>query len=496
MQGFGFIPNIFFPQNDKAIYTAEFEFPIGTPIEKTAAMVEDVEQFMRDSLMAEAGVEGDGIVNWSTYIGAGAPRFVLNYNPKPARPEYAVLLVNVTTIEAVAELIRKTEAFCLMRYPDLRTDIKLLPIGPPPMAPVAIRISGKEQDKIFEIAERVKAKLATIAGTKNIRDDWGQRAKKLVVSVNQPRALRAGVSNQDIAVSLQTALTGIEITQYRESDKVIPVTLRSGAALRQDIGKLETINVYSLATGRNVPLKQVAEVEVVWQPAKILRRDRLKTVTVECDVTDEVTPIAVSQEMDDWLKVEKEGWNVGYKYGLGGELESSVEANQSISAKLPVAMLIIILLLVFQFNSLRKPIIILLTIPMGLIGVIIGLLVMRSYFGFMTFLGVISLAGVVINNAIVLLDRIKIEMEENKLSPQRAIIEAAQRRLRPIFLTTATTIGGLIPLYLGGGPMWEPLAVAIIFGLGFATLLTLGLVPVLYAIFFRIKFKDFVFSGE
>ena len=246
-------------------------------------------------------------------------------------------------------------------------------------------ILQKEQDKIFEIAEKVRAKLASMKGTKNIRDDWGQRTKKLVVSVNQPRALRAGVSNQDIAVSLQTALTGIEITQYRESDKVIPVTLRSGAALRQDIGKLETINVYSQATGKNVPLKQVAEVEVVWQPAKILRRDRLKTVTVECNVTDEVAPIAVSQEMDEWLKVEEKGWQVGYKYGLGGELESSVEANQSIAAKLPLAMLIIILLLVFQFNSLRKPIIILLTIPMGLIGVIIGLLVMRSYFGFMTF---------------------------------------------------------------------------------------------------------------
>jgi multidrug efflux pump subunit AcrB len=495
MQGFRLIPNIFFPQNDKAIYTAEFEFPIGTPIEKTTKMVQDVESFMLDSLMASVMKDNEGIINWSTYIGAGAPRFVLNYNPKPSRPEYAVLLVNATSLEIVSDLIRETENYCLMKYPDLRTDIKLLPIGPPPTAPVAVRVSGKEQDKIFEIVEKVRARLATIEGTKNIRDDWGQRTKKLVVSVNQPRALRAGVSNQDIAVSLQTALTGIEITQYRELDKVIPVTLRSGAALRQDIGKLETINVYSQATGKNVPLKQVAEVEVVWQPAKILRRDRLKTVTVECDVTDKVTPIAVSEEMDKWLNIEERSWGVGgYKYGLGGELESSEEANKSIEEKMPIGMLIIILLLVFQFNSVRKPIIILLTIPMGLIGVVIGLLVMRSYFGFMTFLGVISLAGVVINNAIVLLDRIKIEIEEHKLPPQKAIIEAAQRRLRPIFLTTATTIGGLIPLYLGGGPMWEPLAVAIMFGLGFATLLTLGLVPVLYAIFFKIKFKDFVFS--
>jgi multidrug efflux pump subunit AcrB len=362
------------------------------------------------------------------------------------------------------------------------------------MAPVQIRISGRDLDQIFKIVESVKTKLSEVIGTKNIRDDWGTRIKKLIVEINEARAQRAGVSNQDIAISLQTALTGIDITQYRELDKVIPVTLRSMAAQRQDIGKLETINVYSQASGQNVPLSQVAGVNIVWQPAKILRRDRLKTVTVECDVTSQTTPIAVSQELDQWLKKEKTNWEVGYKYGLGGELESSVEANQSISEKLPIAALLIILLLVMQFNSIRIPTIILLTIPMGLIGVVIGLIVMRSYFGFMTFLGVISLAGVVINNAIVLIDRIKTEIEEHKRNAQDAIVESGQRRLRPIFLTTATTIGGLIPLYLGGGPMYEPMAVAIIFGLGFATLLTLGLVPVLYSLFFRINFKNYQYN--
>jgi multidrug efflux pump subunit AcrB len=178
---------------------------------------------------------------------------------------------------------------------------------------------------------------------------------------------------------------------------------------------------------------------------------------------------------------------------LGGEMESSVEANNSINEKLPIAFLIIVLLLVGQFNSIRKPLIILMAIPLGIIGVVVGLLVLRSYFGFMTLLGVISLAGVVINNAIVLIDRIRIEMEENGLEAPRAVIVAAQRRLRPILLTTATTIGGLIPLYLGGGPMWEPMAIAIMFGLLFATMLTLGVVPVLYSIFFRVKYQDFSF---
>ncbi|MHA2099124.1 MAG: efflux RND transporter permease subunit, partial [Candidatus Kariarchaeaceae archaeon] len=178
-------------------------------------------------------------------------------------------------------------------------------------------------------------------------------------------------------------------------------------------------------------------------------------------------------------------------YEYGGEIETSEKSSKSIGDQMPVAFFIIIILLVFQFNSIRKPIIILLVIPLGIIGVFLGLIVFNSYFGFMTLLGLVSLAGIVINNAIVLLERIKIEIDENGLPPQKAIIEAAQRRLRPILLTTATTIGGLIPLYLGGGPMWEPMAIAIMCGLAFATVLTLGLVPVLYSLFYKVNYKGF-----
>ena len=168
-----------------------------------------------------------------------------------------------------------------------------------------------------------------------------------------------------------------------------------------------------------------------------------------------------------------------------------MKANQSIAAQLPIAGLIILLLLVVQFNSVRRTAIILLTIPLGLIGVVIGLLAAQSYFGFMTLLGIIALAGIVINNAIVLIDRIDIETDQNGLEPPRAIVEAAQRRFRPILLTTVTTVAGLLPLWFGGGPMYEPMAIAIIFGLMFATVLTLGVVPVLYSLFFRVRFKGF-----
>jgi len=490
MKGFAFIPFIFFPESDRHLFTADLDWPIGTPIEETETKVKQIDAFIASELKTDEQ-KPEGVENWSTFIGNGAPNFYLGYMPKKVSPEYAFMLANVTSVEVIPEMVGKLERFCNDNFPDLQPTIQRLSNGPPVAAPVAIRISGKDVDRLFAIMDEVKAELAGVPGTKNISDNWGRRSKKLLVNVNEPRALRAGVTNQDIAVSLQTLLSGFETTQFREDDKVIPVTMRSVAADRRDMGKLESLNIYSLTTGQAVPLKQVADIEVAWEPSKILRYDLLRTVTVSCYLEPGFTATEITGAIAPWLEERRDRWGAGYKYEFGGEMETSDRANRSIMAKLPAAGLIILLLLVSQFNSLRRPFIILMTIPLGMIGVVIGLLVMRSYFGFMTFLGVVSLAGIVINNAIVLLDRINIEIKENGLEPARAVVESAQRRLRPILLTTATTSGGLIPLYLGGGPMFETMAVAIMFGLLFATVLTLGFVPTLYSILFRVKFKNF-----
>ncbi len=494
--GFGYVPKIFFPENDKAIFFAELELPVGTPLSKTEAAVEEIERYMNEELLAGASGRKEGILDWATFLGSGAPRFFLGYGPEPPSPEYAYMLINGSSLEAIRnKLIPRLESFCFERFPDLSTTVRPLALGPPVDNPVEVRISGKDSDVLYGIAQTVKSRLAAIPGTKDISDDWGRRAKKLLVKINQPRALRAGLTSTDVAVSLQTILSGIDTTDYREEDEIIPVTLRSVAADRKDIGKLDTHNIYVQTTGRSVPLKQVADIEIAWAPAKILRRDKLRTVTVQSNVVPGVNAIATANEIDRWLKAESAGWDLGYKYELGGEIESSGEANRSIMEKLPIAGLIILLLLVGQFNSIRKTLIVLVTIPLGIIGVIAGLLGAGSYFGFMTLLGIISLSGIVINNAIVLLDRIRIEIEEHGRDPQRAILESAQRRLRPILLTTATTVGGLFPLWLGGGPMWEPMAIAIIFGLLFATMLTLGIVPLLYSLFFRVRFHE-IEDGE
>ena len=311
--------------------------------------------------------------------------------------------------------------------------------------------------------------------------------------MDEPQARRAGLTNKDIAVSLQTMLNGFEVTQYREGDKVIPVTFRTQSVKESNnaMGVLLGHNVASIATGRSAPLRQVADIEIVWAPSKIARRAGLATVTVLADVEAGYNAMALTEELNEWLLRTSDSWPLGYRYGIGGETEKSTEGNDSIMEKSHIAGLIIIILLVAQFNSIRRAFIVMLTILLGLIGVIWGLLLTNSVFGFMTLLGIISLAGIVINNAIVLLDRIKIEIEDSGLEPARAVIEAAQQRLRPILVTTATTVLGLLPLWYGGGPMWEPMAISIIFGLLFATVLTLGVVPLLYSVFFRVSFSSF-----
>jgi len=488
IQGLGLVPKIFFPPSDKPMITAELELPIGTDIRVTETMVDEVESFIRTELMA-VGEERNGIVKWGGFIGQGGPRFNLGYGPEPAAPNYAMLLITTSNFEVNDEIIRQLESFCFSTFPDVKTTIAKLGNGPPVDNPVAVRLLGKDSGQLFSMVDEVKTMIREIPGTRNIGDDWGQRTKKLVVDIDEDRARRAGVTNQDIAISLQAGLSGLQMTEYREGDKVIPVTLRSEAADRQDLAKLESISVYAQSTGESVPLQQVADIEMFWEPSKVIRRDRLRTVTVTSALTADVSASEVVAVLIPRLEEAQAGWGPGYRFEMGGEYESSGKANASIFAQLPTVGLIILVLLVGQFNSFRRTFIVLTTIPLGLVGVTAGLLITGASFGFMALLGLISLAGIVINNAIVLLERIKLEIEENGLEPHQAVVTAAQRRLRPILLTTATTMGGLIPLWLGGGAMWESMAIAIIFGLLFGTLLTLLLVPVLYALLFRVRFQ-------
>jgi len=481
-----FIPKLFFPPSERTFFKMELELPIGTTLTATERVTSQIETYIQDVLKVRQD-RTQGVTNWVSYIGNGGPRFLLTHNPKPSSSNYALMVINVTDKESVDKIMTKLEQFSLDNFPDLLVKLRKIENGSPIENPVEVRIKGTNTEQLFKIVQQVKQRMTEINGVKAISDNWGMPIKKLQVNINQSRARRAGVSSKDIAMSLQTGLSGYELSQYREGDLVIPITMRTQIGDRQDINKLQALAVYSQVNGSSVPLTQVADIKVEWQSAKILRRDRLKTITIGGQIDNSITANYAFNELLPWLEQQQEHWPISYSFELGGEFETSGKANKSIGDKLPLAGFIILLLLIAQFNSVRKALIILLTIPLGLIGVTSGLLVGQSFIGFMTLLGIISLAGIVINNAIVLLERIQIELLALPEQPCLAIINAAQQRLRPIALTTATTIFGLIPLYLSGGEFWEPMAIAIIGGLLCSTVFTLGVIPVVYAVLFSIK---------
>jgi multidrug efflux pump subunit AcrB len=486
--GLGLVRQEFIAPSEDPVFTAKLEMPLGTSIEASQQVIDDIDHFIHERYYAP--VTGDpAIRNWLTFIGEGGPRFQLSLNPPNPNPANTFLIANTTTGATTDEVINGIETYARERHPDLAAQVKRLENGPPVDYPIIVRLSGDSIDSLYEMAAAVTAYLFENPAVSDVKNTWGLQTKKLLVRVNQELARRSGVTSEDVAYSLKAGLTGIDLTQYREGDELIPVTLRTVAADRQDFSKLDGLSVYSQGTGRHVPLKQVADVELTFESGVIERRDRERTLSLNVQLASGATASEVVKSLVPWLERAQENWPQDHKFEIGGETEESGDANASIAAELPLAGMIILLLLVGQFNSLRRPIIILTTIPLGLIGVTFGLLVANSSFGFFTILGLISLSGIIINNAIVLLDRIAIEIDQFGRKPAEAILEAAQQRLRPILLTTATTVLGMMPLLWGGTAMFVPMAITIMFGLAFATALTLLVVPVLYSLFFRVSFS-------
>lgn len=297
------VPTIFFPPNDRPTASADIELSLGTPIERSEAVVMEIENYIKQNLMAENGKEG--VAKIASFIGRGGPRYILPYSPELATPNYSYMIINATSRPALETLVPKIEDFAQKTFPDVKATVRALDLGPSTWPPVEIRISGVDPKFLFSIVDKVKTKLRSIPGTKLIDDDWGARAKKIFVRVNEARAFRAGVTNQDIAVSLQTFLRGFETTDYREVDRIIPITLRSIEADRKNIDNLETLNVYSQTTGKSVPLTQVADIDVVWEYPMIARRDRLKTITVECATDTGVTATDITNQLGPGLKMKK-----------------------------------------------------------------------------------------------------------------------------------------------------------------------------------------------
>jgi len=290
---------------------------------------------------------------------------------------------------------------------------------------------------------------------------------------------------------LQTHMDGVTLTRARDGTEMIPVRLRGARSIADRVG-LDAASVFAGSEVGSVPFQEVGDLQVGFEPAVVQRRDRQRTLTVRADIAagapSSVTPFAVVSEMRPFLGEQKASWPAGYDWAVGGSVEESSDAQGSVNAKVPLALLAIVVLLLWQFDSVRKAATVVLLLPLALIGVITGLFVTQKAFGFMAFLGVIALFGVLINNAIVLIAKIEELSEREDQSIQSAIIDATQRRLRPILLTTATTVGGLLPLAVAGGPLFSPMATAMLSGLVVATLVTLVMCPVLYALMYGVRF--------
>ena len=490
LYGLAQVPNSFFPPSENAFFKVELELPVGTAIEQTAQVVAEVERHLDETMRAppDADEDAPGVESWASYIGYGGPRYILQHTPEPPKSNYAFLLVNVRNWEHIPAQIDRLERWLRTELPDAIVTLRKIQNGPGLQHPIGIRLLGDEIDALQAISAEVQDRLRSIEGVYNVDDDWGERTQKLRVQIDQARARQLGITPRNVADSLRSALSGMALTEYREDEDLVPILLRSRDGEQMSLADIEAVAIFGDRAERSVPLRDLARLELIWEPALIYRKNRQRNITVTADLRGSVTTRGVIEQLRPWLTERQSQWPAGYRFEFGGEFEESEDARGAIAAQLPIAGLIIALLLVVQFNSIRRAGIILLTVPLGLIGVTVGLLATQTWFGFMTILGVISLSGIVINNAIVLIDRIGIEQREGGYEPAEAVLQAAQRRLRPILLSAATTSLGMLPLWLFGGALFQSMAIAIIFGLLFATLLTLGVVPVLYSLFYRLDY--------
>ncbi len=476
--GFAFqlVAKEFFPPGDRNQFLAYLDLPAGTNIRTTEAVVREYAAWLADD-RANPDVTGN-----IAYVGAGGPRFFLSLSPIDPDPHVAFVIVDTETAADVPAAVERSRRYFLDTHPDVRGRVKAMWLGGTETGMVQIRLSGPDADELYAKAERLVDAFEAIPGTLDVRQDWENQVIKLLVSVDQSRARRAGVTSREVALSLNAYIDGAQITDYREGDALIPVVIRAVESERSTVGGIRDINVYSAGRDVNVPLSQIADFAGEWELGRIARRNQERTVTIEAkhqylkagELFAAIRPALDSLDLSP-----------GHDWEVGGELEDSVEAQQKLFGNMPLALIGIVVLLVWQFNSFRRTAIIMLTVPLSFIGGVVGLLVMNSVFGFMTILGLFSLAGIIINNGIVLIDRIDSEIAEGR-PPYDAVVMAALARFRPILMSTLTTILGLLPLILSRDPLFYGMASLIAFGLLIGTVLTLGIVPVLYTLFFRV----------
>lgn len=482
----GVIKVNFFPKEDMGRFNINIELPAGSTVEKTDLVAREIEKIIVQvpevkEYVSTIGDTGMIMSNLTEAADSGA-----------SGPEFGKILINIgydnerkrSQSEVIDEFDQK-----LADIPGIKYSFFEAEMGPPVGRPVEIRISGEELGELKEISQVVETHLKSLPGTKNVFNSFQENKPQVSIKVDRTRAAKHGISAQEITLQVMAAFLGYEATEIMLGDELVDIRVINKEAFRRNFEDVLDTPVFS-AAGLKIPLSQLARIEVTKGVHNIIRYNLRRTVTVTCDVEKGYTPQDVFKAHQNLM--ESTPPPQGYVLDYGGEEEERERSFRSITRVMFLGFILIFFVLTAEFDSFKQPLVVICSVPLSFVGVIVGLLVTRLTFSFMAFVGVVALVGIVVNDAIVLVDFIN-QRRRGGVDLISAVLEAGPRRLRPVILTTVTTIGGLLPITLnlgGSGKIWAPLGVSIIFGLIFATALTLVVVPSLYSIFERKAYKE------
>ena len=475
--GFKFIEQQFFPDSSRPELMVEMWLPEGSSFSATEVQAKKFEAFIKKQ---------DGVESYTSYVGNGSPRFYLPLDQILPQTNVTQIVVLAKDLKAREELRLKIAHQFKVDFPEVRGRVKLLPNGPPVPYPVQFRVTGLEVSGVRAIADQVKAVMRANPNTAGVNDNWNESVKVVRIDLDQDKLRAMGVTSQSVMRAANTILTGTTVGQFRDGNKLIDMVVRQPIDERSTIEALSNANMPT-ASGKSVPLSQLATIKLVWEPGVVWREGREWAITVQSDVVDGIQGPTVSSQIMPKLAPIIAALPPGYKVVLAGAAADSGKAQDSIAANVPLVIFIIFTLLMLQLHSFSRALLVFLTGPLGVAGAAMALLILQRPFGFVAQLGVIALFGMIIRNSVILIDQIEHDIGAG-VDPWTAVVESAVRRFRPIILTAAAAVLAMIPL--SRSVFWGPMAVAIMGGLIIATGLTLLFLPALYATWFKVRRSD------
>jgi multidrug efflux pump subunit AcrB len=468
---FKWLPKQMFPLSERNQFLIYMNMPDGTDIAQTEISALAISKWLADPK------ENPEVESHILYIGDGGPRFYLTLTPVPPDPAAAFLLVNTRDYQGAIRAADRAWKYLYENHPEARFKIKRLAMGSVESGIVDVEISGPDADRLLALGAQVRSLFQAAPGIRDNDDDWGNKVLKVVIDINQDRVRQLGITSEEITQMLKTYFGGSAVSIYREGDNTIPIALRAGEATYRSLEGLTSATFAK--NGTLIPLAQIATLRTGFDFSRIRRKNQERTIIVSGRSASLTAGDLLNSIQPGLRALDLSG---GYRIDIGGEIQKSMESNGKLAAGIPAALAVMVIAIILQFNSFRRTLLTFVTIPLILVGIPFGLLATGQPLSFFGTLGIISLAGIIINNAIVLIDQIDIERAD--LALREAIVAASQKRLRPILLTSATTVLGLAPMAIAGGALWQPMAVLMMSGLAVASLLTLLFVPACYFLLF------------